>query len=405
MSTPTLTPLRGPILKAGLDLSYCDSYPLFRARDGLQLMEDGTVGATDYVGLYAPAAITASYGLTFPGTGPSESSYFEVSAAGAISWAHVADLGSTHDHDAAYISIIGAPAANHFPYQTAGGELIDSGYAAGDFLTSVTAHDILSVTHGDAAAAAVVRGDIITGQGANPNTKWTRLALGAAGTYLAGSATEPVWATLNQAAIAGLTTGDGPTFDHLHITNGAIFGDQPRTATSLYRRYYHIPLGSSNPGASGATWVDGTADTIGGWQLNAVGETVRGGVDVHSDWDGASDMKIEVRFQVNVNNTGGGAGDTVDLKIVARYMGLTDVAVKTQTVEVATIVGASAQFKTFNADFTLNWDEVSNVIEAGDHLTFKLNLETDTSEVDDVIISGMSFSYLTTHMGIEDGDE
>ena len=78
------------------------------------------------------------------------------------------------------------------------------------YLTSVTAHNVLSATHGDSTAAAVVRGDIIIGSGATP--KWTRLALGAAGTYLAGSATEPAWATLNQAAVAGLTTTDSPIF-------------------------------------------------------------------------------------------------------------------------------------------------------------------------------------------------
>ncbi len=41
-----------------------------------------------------------------------------------------------------------------------------------------TAHNVLSATHGDTTAAAVVRGDLITGQGASP--KWVRLALPAA---------------------------------------------------------------------------------------------------------------------------------------------------------------------------------------------------------------------------------
>jgi len=131
MSTPT-TPLRGPILKAGLDLSYCDSYPLFRARDGLQLMEDGTVGATDYVGLYAPAAITAPYGLTFPGAGPSEASYFEVSAAGAISWAHVADIGSTHNHDGSSPAFSGLELTGFSGVLWASGGVVYDGAILGD---------------------------------------------------------------------------------------------------------------------------------------------------------------------------------------------------------------------------------------------------------------------------------
>ncbi len=69
-------------------------------------------------------------------------------------------------------------------------------------------HAMLSATHTDSTPAAIVRGDIIIGSGVAP--KWTRLAVGAATTYLAGG-TEPSWAALNQAAVDGLKTGDSPT--------------------------------------------------------------------------------------------------------------------------------------------------------------------------------------------------
>lgn len=177
-----------------------------------------------------------------------------------------------------------------------------------------------------------------------------------------------------------------------------------RTTTSLYRRYYHISLDSANPGASGATWVSPGANSTGGWRLDAASETLHGSVDVHADWDGASDLTAEVRFYVNVNNTGGGAGDTVDLKLVCYYKGVGDTVTKTQTVEVATVVGASAQYKAFKADFTIDWDAASNVVEAGDVIGMLLNLETDTSEVDDIVVTGISFSYPSTHIGIEAGD-
>jgi len=43
-------------------------------------------------------------------------------------------------------------------------------------------------------------------------------AVGATGEYLKGNTGAiPSFATLNQAAVAGLTTADGPTFDHLHL--------------------------------------------------------------------------------------------------------------------------------------------------------------------------------------------
>lgn len=182
------------------------------------------------------------------------------------------------------------------------------------------------------------------------------------------------------------------------------FSDVIRAATNLYRRYYHISLDSANPGASGATWVNPGANSTGGWRLDANTEVLHGDVDIHSDWDGASNLTVEVRFYVNVDNTGGGVGDTVDLRIIAYYKGTGETVTKTQTVEVATVVGQSAQYKAFKAHFAINYDEVGNVIEAGDVLGILLNLETDTSEVDDIVVTGISFSYPTTHVGIESGD-
>jgi len=104
------------------------------------------------------------------------------------------------------------------------------------FLTTVTPHDLLSVTHGDTTASSVTRGDIIIGSGATP--KWDNLAVGITGTYLAGG-TEPSWATLNQAAVAGLTTADGPTFDHLHITDELYFDE----ADWIGGNVTYVPIG------------------------------------------------------------------------------------------------------------------------------------------------------------------
>lgn len=61
----------------------------------------------------------------------------------------------------------------------------DAGY-----LTSVTAHNLLSATHGDTLAASVVRGDVVVG---NATPKWSRLAIGAAGTFLRSDGTDASW--------------------------------------------------------------------------------------------------------------------------------------------------------------------------------------------------------------------
>jgi hypothetical protein len=108
---------------------------------------------------------------------------------------------------------------------------------------------------------------------------------------------------------------------------------------------------------------------------------------------------------VNVDNSGGGAGDTVDLRLQVFYKGIGDTACKSQIVEVATVIGASARYKQFKVVFPIDYDYASNVVEVNDLMSFRLNLETDTSEVDDIVLSDMSVSYLTTHVGIEDGDE
>ena len=55
-----------------------------------------------------------------------------------------------------------------------------------------TSQDLLDNSHADTVDAAVVRGDLITGQGATP--KWTRLGIGASGTVLTSDGADVGWA-------------------------------------------------------------------------------------------------------------------------------------------------------------------------------------------------------------------
>jgi len=89
---------------------------------------------------------------------------------------------------------------------------------------------------------------------------------------------------------------------------------------------------------------------------------------------------------------------------VCYYKGNGETSTKTQTIEVATVVGTTAQYNQFEAEFVIDHDLVDHVVEAGDKFAFILNIETDTSEVDDIIINAGSFHYNTTHIGIESGD-
>jgi len=192
----------------------------------------------------------------------------------------------------------------------------------------------------------------------------------------------------------------------LGVTGAATFASTVRKTTADMRRYYHLALSAFNPGASGATWTDPTASTLGGWKLNSVGEILYAKVDMHADWDGASDIDLEIYFECNVDNTGGLVTDTVDISVTFYYKTTVggELVNRTQTVEVATVVGQADQGQLFKVEIPMNWDEASNVVTNVDQVTAAFHLETDTSEVDDIIMTGASFYYHTTHIGIESGD-
>jgi hypothetical protein len=96
------------------------------------------------------------------------------------------------------------------------------------------------------------------------------LAVGVAGQYLsgAGAGTVPAWATLNQAAVAGLTTGDGPTFDHLHITADVAAATLTLGADAgLLRSGANILGIASGDSFQSTTYTPGFA----GWNISAAG--------------------------------------------------------------------------------------------------------------------------------------
>lgn len=84
-------------------------------------------------------------------------------------------------------------------------------------------HAILSSKHSDTVIAAVVRGDIITGQATPPF--WTRLALGSSGYFLKSGATDVGWDEITQADVDGLHDDQSPTFAGLVVTGDVAFED------------------------------------------------------------------------------------------------------------------------------------------------------------------------------------
>ena len=107
-------------------------------------------------------------------------------------------------------------------------------------------------------------------------------------------------------------------------------------------------------------------------------------------------MLWQVFFEVNVDNSGGLVTDTVDLQLICRFKGDAETAVKTQTLEVANVVGQSAQYKQFETSFAIDYNSGTDPVQVGDIFGMSLNLETDTSEVDNIIINYIEFKYKTT---------
>lgn len=91
------------------------------------------------------------------------------------------------------------------------------------YLTSVTAHNVLSATHGDTLADSVHRGDLFTG---NSTPKWSRLAIGTSGKFLKSDGNDPSW----QSIVVG-DVGSGAAMTRVSDTNVTLtLGGTPATS-------------------------------------------------------------------------------------------------------------------------------------------------------------------------------
>ena len=194
----------------------------------------------------------------------------------------------------------------------------------------------------------------------------------------------------------GIQTGD-PILDGVRTASliaESIQGEKS-DGSPLYWHHHQMSATEVSPGGSGATFTPPDANTIGGYQLDNSNEKLYIFNHLAQDWVGEDDIEVRVNFEVNVDNSAGGDNDTVDLKLVLYYKGDSDITNKTQTLEEATVVGKSEQYKRWHTVFTVDWDATDNVCEKGDKFSMILNLETDTSEIDNVIINTINWRYKT----------
>lgn len=126
-----------------------------------------------------------------------------------------------------------------------------------------SAHNLLSATHGDTTAAAAVRGDLITAQGAGTPT-WSRLAAGAGTTVLVGG-TEPSWAQVNLATMVtgALPVANGGTGITSGTSGGVLYYSASGTlASSGALAASALLLGGGSGGAPTALGSLGTTSTL-----------------------------------------------------------------------------------------------------------------------------------------------
>lgn len=137
---------------------------------------------------------------------------------------------------------------------------------------SVGGHDVLSATHTDTLAAAVVRGDIIVG---NATPKWSRLAKGTSGYFLKAGASDVSWAQLlasdvsdfdeavDDRVAALLSAGSGITLVYSDVGNSLVIGSvwtKTGTVLSPTTAGDTLQIGDGVAGAPGYAF-SGDADT------------------------------------------------------------------------------------------------------------------------------------------------
>ena len=187
-----------------------------------------------------------------------------------------------------------------------------------------------------------------------------------------------------------------------YATTAHRFNTPIRGTTSLWwSSPQHVSISSVNPGGSGATWIPASANILPGWQLNADSERLTFEGEIHSDWDGATDIEVKVIFESNVDNTAGNVADTTDFQLICYYKGSGENVTKTQTLTEAFTVGQIDDHEQYVATLLVNFDEVDNVVQEGDKFAFILNLVTATSEVADITVNHIHIRYKTNQVGKE----
>jgi len=162
--------------------------------------------------------------------------------------------------------------------------------------------------------------------------------------------------------------------------------------------YWHLyPVAAVNisAGGSGATQIKPSAASLGGYQLNGLTEWLFFDGYIEDDYDGVGNVIVDIFFEVNNDNSGGLVTDTVVIQLECWHKALGDQFTTLASLSGTTVVGQSQQCHLFQMTIT------GGVPTKCDLMSFRINLDTVSSQVDDIIVNYIIVRYPTFVSAVE----
>ncbi len=162
----------------------------------------------------------------------------------------------------------------------------------------------------------------------------------------------------------------------------------------------HYVSGLSIPSlTSGATVVAPSAVSLGGTNLDADTEYIYAECSLGEDWDGVTAPYMEVYFETDEDNTGGGAASIVTLEILYYLKSEGASAQRTQTVKRSITIGAAARYTLFDLGIPLSITGANAPI-VDDHLIARIRFVATESSISDIIAVLVHWHYYSQRVDI-----